>query len=54
VLGRGYSVARRPDGTIVRRARDVAAGEDVSVLVQEGTLDCRVTATSERDDRPQV
>jgi exodeoxyribonuclease VII large subunit len=54
VLGRGYSVTRRQDGTIVRRAQDVVAGEAVSVLVQEGTIDCRVTTTRERDDRPQV
>jgi exodeoxyribonuclease VII large subunit len=54
VLGRGYSVTRRSDGSIVRRAREVASGEDVHVLVQEGTLDCRVTEARERDDRPQV
>jgi exodeoxyribonuclease VII large subunit len=54
VLARGYSATRRPDGTIVRRAADVAPGDDLSVLVQEGTLDCRVTTIKERDDRPQV
>jgi len=54
VLARGYSVTRRPDGTIVRRAREVGVGDELSVLIQEGTLECRVTATRERDDRPQV
>jgi exodeoxyribonuclease VII large subunit len=54
VLGRGYSVTRRPDGSIVRRAREVSPGDDVHVLVQEGSLDCRVTQTRERDERPQV
>ena len=54
VLGRGYSVTRMADGTIVRRARDVTPGQDVQVLVEQGSLDCRVTATRERDDRPQV
>jgi exodeoxyribonuclease VII large subunit len=54
VLARGYSVTRRPDGTIVRRAREVRVGDELSVLIQEGTVECRVTATRERDDRPQV
>jgi exodeoxyribonuclease VII large subunit len=54
VLGRGYSVTRRLDGSIVRRARDVTPGDDVHVLVQEGSLDCQVTHTRDRDDRPQV
>jgi exodeoxyribonuclease VII large subunit len=54
VLGRGYSVTRTPGGAVVRSAREVEPGDDVHVLVQEGTLDCRVTATRERDDRPQL
>jgi exodeoxyribonuclease VII large subunit len=54
VLGRGYSLTRTADGRIVRTWRDVAAGEPVRVLLHEGSLDCRVDATQERDDRPQV
>jgi exodeoxyribonuclease VII large subunit len=54
VLSRGYSLTRTVDGTIVRRASQVRSGEDVNVLLHEGQLDCRVTATRERDDRPQV
>jgi exodeoxyribonuclease VII large subunit len=54
VLGRGYSLTRRPSGEIVRRSREVAVGDEVRVLLHEGRLDCRVTATRERDDRPQV
>jgi exodeoxyribonuclease VII large subunit len=50
VLGRGYSLTRTPDGGVVRSARQVAPGQDVKVLLQEGELDCRVTATKERDD----
>ena len=45
VLGRGYSLTRTADGTVVRRAAQVREGEDVKVLLQEGELDCRVTAT---------
>ena len=54
VLGRGYSLTRTADGRIVRTWRDVRAGAGVSVLLHEGSLDCRVDATRERDDRPQV
>jgi exodeoxyribonuclease VII large subunit len=54
VLSRGYSLTRGPDGRIVRRWQDVAAGDSVSVLLHEGSLDCRVDATRERDDRSQV
>ena len=54
VLGRGYSLTRRPSGEIVRSARQLAVGDDVRVLLHEGTIDCRVEATRERDDRPEV
>ena len=54
VLGRGYSLARTPTGEIVRSVRQVAVGDDVRVLLHEGSLDCRVAATREQDDRPQV
>jgi exodeoxyribonuclease VII large subunit len=54
VLGRGYSLTRTPAGAIVRSARDVRAGDDVHVLLHEGSLECRVAATRETDDRPQV
>ncbi len=54
VLGRGYSLTLTPAGAIVRRARDVRAGDDVRVRLHEGTLECRVAATKERDDRPQI
>jgi exodeoxyribonuclease VII large subunit len=54
VLGRGYSLTRTPAGAIVRRAGEVAAGDAVSVLLHEGSLECRVERTRERDERPQV
>jgi exodeoxyribonuclease VII large subunit len=54
VLSRGYSLTRRPSGEIVRRAGEVAAGDEVRVLLHEGRLDCLVTATREQepDERP--
>jgi exodeoxyribonuclease VII large subunit len=54
VLGRGYSLTRTPEGRIVRTWREIAAGDAVRVLLHEGSLDCRVDATREHDDRPQV
>ncbi len=54
VLGRGYSVTRKPSGEIVRRAGQVARGDAVSVLLHQGTLECAVVEAKERDDRPQV
>ena len=52
VLSRGYSLTRTPDGRIVRRAGDVRAGDDVRVLLHEGGLECRVTATTGEDEAP--
>ena len=54
VLGRGYSVTRTASGEIVRSARQVAPQDPVSVLLHEGTLECTVVETRERDGRPQV
>jgi exodeoxyribonuclease VII large subunit len=54
VLGRGYSVTLTPARRIVRSWREVGAGDTVEVLLHEGSLDCRVDATREHDDRPQV
>ena len=54
VLGRGYSLTRLPSGEIVRSTRQVSVGSDVRVLLDEGRIDCRVDATWEHDERPQV
>jgi exodeoxyribonuclease VII large subunit len=47
VLARGYSLTRRPSGEIVRSVRQVGVGDEVDVLLSEGTLACRVSATKE-------
>jgi exodeoxyribonuclease VII large subunit len=54
VLGRGYSLALTSTGTVIERARDVARGDAVQILLHEGSLDCRVEGTRERDDRPEL
>ena len=43
-LARGYAVCFRPSGEVVRRAREIAPGEPVTVRLGEGRLDCRVDA----------
>jgi exodeoxyribonuclease VII large subunit len=43
VLGRGYSVVQRVDGTVVRDEDQVERGEDVAVRLLSGGLACRVT-----------
>jgi len=51
VLGRGYSITRRrADGTVVRRAADVNAGDRVTVRLAEDTLDCTVDAAHEASE----
>ena len=46
VLGRGYSIVTKPDGTIVKQARRVEKGEDLSVRLHEGGFSCQVTRVS--------
>jgi exodeoxyribonuclease VII large subunit len=54
VLARGYSLTLTPSRRIVRSWREVRAGDGVRVLLHEGSLECRVDAIREADDRPQV
>lgn len=43
VLARGYSIVQTvPDGTVVKRARDVSVGDQVSAKLAEGRLLCDV------------
>lgn len=43
VLARGYAVARTAAGKVLRDAGQCRAGEDVTVTLARGGLDCRVT-----------
>lgn len=44
VLARGYAIARREGGAIVRRAADVAPGDRLALRLHEGRVDVRVEA----------
>jgi exodeoxyribonuclease VII large subunit len=43
ILGRGYSIlSRAQDGAILRRAKDVQAGEEIVARLSQGELNCTV------------
>jgi exodeoxyribonuclease VII large subunit len=45
VLERGYAIAQRPDGTLLRDAGSVAVGDSISVRLAKGQLTAGVEAT---------
>jgi len=53
VLERGYAICRRVDSveTVVRDARQVSAGKQVTVLLHRGTLHCRVDEAGEAEEK---
>jgi exodeoxyribonuclease VII large subunit len=46
VLGRGYAIARKPSGELVRDARQCAVGDDLGVTVARGGLECSVSSVT--------
>ena len=42
VLGRGYAIARRPDGVVIKQASDVAPGDRVTVRLRKDEIKCVV------------
>lgn len=47
VLERGYAIAQKTDGGIVREAKTVSVGDALRLRLWKGTLDCRVEAVTE-------
>lgn len=47
VLGRGYSMVKRGDGTVVKSCRDVSCGEEIKILLANGSLSAQVTEIEE-------
>ena len=43
VLGRGYSIAQRDDGKILKSAADVSVGDKITVKFKEDSIRCTVT-----------
>ena len=42
VLGRGYAIPQREDGSVLRSAADISAGDKLTVTMGDGAIDCRV------------
>jgi exodeoxyribonuclease VII large subunit len=42
VLGRGYAIARRGDGAVIKSARDVSPGDKIKVRLKKDEIDCTV------------
>jgi exodeoxyribonuclease VII large subunit len=42
VLGRGYSIARREDGTVIKSATDVNSGDNIKLRLKNDEIDCIV------------
>ena len=43
VLGRGYAIAHRDDGTVVKSASDVKSGDNIKLQLQKDEINCTVT-----------
>ena len=46
VLGRGYAIPRKEDGSLVRSRTDVASGDRIDLKISDGSIRCRVERTS--------
>ena len=42
VLGRGYAIARREDGSVLTKAADARPGEGLELRLAEGSVHCHV------------
>jgi len=40
VLGRGYSIAHRDDGTVIKTAKDVSSGDRIKIRLQKDEISC--------------
>ena len=49
VLGRGYAIAQKADGSILAHIGDAAPGEPFRLRVSDGELPCRVEENDDRD-----
>ena len=50
VMERGYCLVRRPDGTLLRVASDLAVGDPITVEFSRGEADARVEVVRSRED----
>lgn len=50
VIGRGYSIAAKADGELVRKVDDVETGDIIRVLVSDGVVSCEVKDKEKRNN----
>ena len=43
VLGRGYSIAQKADGSLLKKSSDTAPGDRLNIILSEGSVTCTVT-----------
>ena len=48
VLGRGYSIAQKGDGTVLSSIQNTAPGDIFQLRLSDGELDCRVEKIKEK------
>jgi len=48
VLGRGYAIAKKDDGSIIRNANDVVAGEKIAIRLEVDEISCMVIESEEK------
>ena len=53
VLGRGYAVAQSMDGTVLKSAQQVNAGDRITVRLGEGALNCTVNDKGDKDENAE-
>ena len=49
VLARGYTVASKPDGTVIRSVNEAETGAHIRVRLQDGSLHCTVDKKEKPD-----
>ena len=54
VLGRGYAMAQSMDGTVLKSAQQVNAGDRITVRLGEGRLECTVDHKGDDDERVDI
>ena len=42
MLGRGYAVAQREDGAVIKSAEDVKPGDNIKVRLKKDSISCTV------------
>lgn len=42
VISRGYSIASKDDGKIIKKVSDISSGEKINIRVQDGSIKCTV------------